>query len=152
GVAAGAGPVMGCSPHSSDETGGAADESAFGQKAVLDREQTCRDAVLRVDLAVDVLDVVCRRLRGNDELLGDVFRRKAASEQPQASSLPSSQSRRALAPQPGAVAGDTEHGFDDVVVEFSRPSFITRDAGRLFGGVRATMRTRFEESLIHVGG
>jgi hypothetical protein len=56
--------------------------SFLGQEAVLHREETRGHAVARVDLAVDVLDVVTRRLRRHVEPFCNLLRRKTPRQEP----------------------------------------------------------------------
>ena len=90
----------------------------------------------RVDLGVDVLDVVPDGLRRDHQALRDLLVRQAAGEQPQDLHLARRQPGRPGAPSQHAVPGRSENRLDRVGVETARLRVGPQLGRRLVGGTR----------------
>src|SRR5438445_3779031 len=104
----------------------------FGEQPMLDREQARRRAVRRVDLRVDVFDVVAGRLRRHDEPLADLFGRQPLGKQPEDFHFARCEPGNSFAPPPDTMPGRTEDGLTRITVETACPHLGTKLAGRVF--------------------
>src|SRR3974390_2220259 len=90
--------------------------SVLREEAMVDCDHARRGAVRRVDLRVDVLDVVRGGLRRDGEPLRDLPPREAAREPLEHLALSTRESGRALAALAPAVTGCPENCLDGVAV------------------------------------
>src|SRR5689334_8567575 len=92
----------------------------LSEQTVLRREQARGHARGRVDLRVDVLDVVARGLRSDDELAGNLLARQPARKEAEYVDLAGRQACRPLPAPADLVPGGLENRVDRVRVELPR--------------------------------
>src|SRR6185436_12503086 len=121
-------------------------------QTVLDREQTGGDAVTRGNLAVDVLDVIARRLGRYAETFRDPLRRKASSEQPEHFYFSGGEARRSVASLASTMARGAEHGVDDLVIQSSGSCLVPDHLRCIERRAGCPVWPRLEQCLVDVGG
>ena len=122
-------------------------------QAVLGREQACRDAGRGVDLRVDVLDVVARRLRRDHELArrsacSTGRARPAAGRRPRGSSARPASRRGGRRECPAAARTASTASASSLPALTSACELL----GRVLRAERWTVRTRLAHRLVRVDG